>query len=75
MSATSIPHSFHCDGTYWSAMCTASMQRDRGTWKVLLDLPHVAFGSRFPVLQASAVVDDFGTLVLLSGDDGKVVLS
>lgn len=75
MSGARIPHSFHCDGVYWSAICTASMQRERGTWRVLLDLPHVAFGGRYPVLQANAVVDDFGTLVLLAGDDGKVVLS
>ena len=74
MSAACIPHSFHHDGTYWSAMCTAIMQRERGTWRVLLDLPHAAFGDRYPVLQANAVVDDFGTLVLLSNNDGKVVL-
>jgi hypothetical protein len=70
-----IRHSFHPDGTYWSAMCSASMQRERGTWRVLLDLSHVAFGCRYPVLEAAAVVDDFGTLVLLANDDGKVVLS
>lgn len=75
MSTACIQHSFLGDGSCWSAMCTASMQRERGTWRVLLDLPHAAFGDRYPVLQASAVVDDFGTLVLLAGDDGKVVLS
>lgn len=75
MSAARIPHSFQPDGSYWSAFCTANMRCERGTWRVLLDLPHVAFGRQYPVLEAEAVVDDFGTLVLLSGDDGKVVLS
>lgn len=46
-----------------------------GTWRVLIDLPHVAFGSRYQTLGCTGVLDDFGQIVLVSRDDGSVVLS
>ena len=74
-AAPGVRHSFSpVTGAYWSAICTATMQRDRGTWRVLIDLPHVAHGRQYPVLSAHAVLDDHGTLVLVADADGAVVL-
>ena len=50
-------------------------RRQDGTWRVLIDLPHVAFGSRYQTIGCTGVLDDFGQIVLVSRDDGSVVLS
>lgn len=62
------------DGSLVTRACAAFQIRERGTWRVLLDCPHVFNGRRFRSMCAEAVFDDFGDLVMVAGADGKVVL-
>jgi hypothetical protein len=45
-----------------------------GKWKIYFDLPHVAFSERYEMLTAVAVCDDFGDLVVVADESGKVCL-
>lgn len=68
------PYAWHSDGGYYTPHASAYMVRDAGVWRVLLSLPHVAFGRVYPALTSFAAFDDFGDLVLVADADGQVVL-
>lgn len=61
-------------GGYVAATVLAQPNRLRGTWSVTLDCLHVCLGTRFRVLRAEAIFDDFGDLVIVADNNGKVVL-
>lgn len=54
--------------------CYPGRGRHAGKWTVSLKLPNVWNGETYGVIGYTAVQDDFGTLVAISTDSGKVVL-
>ena len=71
----------YLNGKVMATGCMVSSQfgqadrRVDGRWKVIVELPHVAWQDRYDCLSAVGVLDDFGQIVLVSRDDGSVVLS
>lgn len=50
-------------------------RQPNGLWRLIFDMPHVAWGKKYECIGATGVLDDFGSIVLVAGDNGAVVLS
>ena len=64
------------DGGYYSPFAQVYSQYGRRPgWWVILSLSKVSYGAKWDYVSYDAIVDDFGDLVAVADQHGKVVLS